>query len=193
MTARPLPADLVRRIDASGYFPELIADAVAMAVGSEVLVAHLVHLEATFNSDEVHRHVTVLALTPSRLVISHTDDAGEAGTGAGQAITSTESVSLAQISSVTLTQVLARPEAHGRRESHVTETWLTLGWGSVRRVDVEPAQCSDPTCEADHGYSGTLVGDDLTIRMSPAADGADTVAQLISFATAVQHATGRTL
>lgn len=191
MTVRALPADLVRRIESSGYFPELIADAIARAVGAEPVNAYLVHLEATFNSDQVHRHVSVLVLTHTRLLISHTDDAGEGGVSEGQAITSTESVPLNQIASATLTQVFAHPELHGRQGSQVTETWLTLGWGTVRRLDLEPAQCSDPTCEADHGYSGSMVGDDLTIRMSPAADGPDNVAQLIAFATAVQQATGQ--
>jgi len=50
------------------------------------------------------------------------------------------------------------------------------------------ASCSDPQCEADHGYTGTLVGDDLTVRMSAAADGRDRVARLVSFATALQRA-----
>jgi hypothetical protein len=59
----------------------------------------------------------------------------------------------------------------------------------VRRVDLELATCSDPQCEADHGYTGTLVGDDLTVRMSAAADGADRVARLISFAVSLQRAT----
>ena len=38
----------------------------------------------------------------------------------------------------------------------------------------------DPQCEADHGFTGALVGDDLTVRMSAAADGADRVARLVA-------------
>ena len=57
----------------------------------------------------------------------------------------------------------------------VSETWLSVGWGAVRRLDIEQATCSDPECEADHGYTGALVGDDLTVRMSSAADGPDRV------------------
>ena len=41
----------------------------------------------------------------------------------------------------------------------------------MRRIDLEQAGCADPECEADHGYTGTMVGDDLTVRMSAAADG----------------------
>jgi hypothetical protein len=63
-----------------------------------------------------------------------------------------------------------------------------VGWGAVRRIDLELATCSDPQCEADHGYTGTLVGDDLTVRMSVAADGPDRVARLMRFASSLQRA-----
>lgn len=189
-----LPSDLLARISDCGYFPELVADSIAMALGDEEVRAHLVHLEATFNSDEVHRHVSVFVLTPTRLLVGHTDDATEGLEGGAEAITSTESVPLQQVKSVTLTRVLAKPEAHGRgsgaRGSQVIETWLSLGWGTMRRIDVEPAHCPDPTCEADHGFTGSLVGDDITVRMSPAADGVANVEGLVSFGTALQLATG---
>ena len=56
--------------------------------------------------------------------------------------------------------------------------------------DAAPAHCGDPECDADHGYSGTFAADDLTVRMSVAADGADNVARLVTFATALQLAGG---
>ena len=50
------------------------------------------------------------------------------------------------------------------------------------RVDLEPAGCEDPQCEADHGYTGVLASDDFSLRVSAAADGQDAVARLLSFA-----------
>ena len=38
----------------------------------------------------------------------------------------------------------------------------------MRRIDLEQAGCADPDCEADHGYTGSMAGDDLTVRMSAA-------------------------
>jgi hypothetical protein len=52
----------------------------------------------------------------------------------------------------------------------------------VSRVDLEPAGCDDPQCEADHGYTGVLASDDFSLRVSAAADGDDSVARLLSFA-----------
>ncbi|MBB0229817.1 DUF5998 family protein, partial [Streptomyces calidiresistens] len=61
-------------IERSGYYPALVADAVESAVGREPVVSYLVHQETTFDSNEVRRHVTVLVLTATRFVVSHTDE-----------------------------------------------------------------------------------------------------------------------
>ncbi|HZA31975.1 MAG TPA: DUF5998 family protein [Propionibacteriaceae bacterium] len=181
--------ELRAEIDACGYFPELVEDTIMESVGDEELVDFVVHHEPTFDRDEIHRHVTILALTPSRLIVGHTDDhPAEPPMEGTFAAASTESVLLSTINSVVLTRVVARPAEYRVGSADVTETWLSVGWGAVRRVDLEPASCSDPQCEADHGYTGTLVGDDLTVRMSAAADGRDRVARLVSFATALQRA-----
>lgn len=58
-------------------------------------------------------------------------------------------------------------------------------------MDLEPATCADPDCEADHGFSGTLIGDDLTVRVSAAADGPERTARLVEFATRLQQVAGR--
>ncbi len=33
---------------------------------------------------------------------------------------------------------------------------MTVGWGGINRIDLEPAACADPDCDADHGYTGVL-------------------------------------
>ena len=181
--------DLRSDIDACGYFPELVEDAVVMAVGDEELLDFVVHHEPTFNHDEIHRHVTVLALTPTRLIVGHTDDQPAEPPATGiYAASSTESVSLVKVNAVVLTRVVHSPETYRAGSADVNETWLTVGWGAVRRLDIEPATCADPQCEADHGYTGGLVGDDLTVRMSAAADGPDRVARLVRFSSSLQRA-----
>jgi hypothetical protein len=192
MTSRPavhLPPGLRAEIHACGYFPELVEDAVSLAVGPEEPVAHLVHHEATFNHDEIQRHLSVLVLTASRLIVGHTDENDNPGEPA-QALTTTESVPLKEVNSVALSQVVSHPERYGSRRSTVAEAWLTISWGTMRRIDLEPAHCADPECEADHGLTGSLAGDDLTVRISAAGDGEAKVAQLVTFATALQLATG---
>ena len=180
--------DLRAEIDACGYFPELVEDAMLIALAEEDLLDFVVHHEPTFNHDEIHRHVTVLALTGTRLIVGHTDDQPAEPPAAGiYAASSTESVALSKVNTVALTRVVTQPEAYRAGSGDIHETWLAVGWGAVRRIDLEQASCSDPQCEADHGYTGALVGDDLTVRMSVAADGAERVARLARFASSLQQ------
>jgi hypothetical protein len=66
---------------------------------------------------------------------------------------------------------------------------LTIGWNVLSHVELEPAHCGDENCEADHGYSGTITADDLSLRVSEAADGEDAVRQVLAFAGALSEAT----
>lgn len=181
--------DLRTEIEACGYFPDLVEDAIVQAVADEELLGFVVHHEPTFDHDEIHRHVTILALTPTRLIVGHTDDAPvEPPLTGTYAAASTESVALGKISTVVLTRVVTQPESYQAGSGAVNETWLSVGWGAVRRLDLEQATCSDPQCEADHGYSGALVGDDLTVRVSAAIDGEERVERLVRFAGTLQRA-----
>jgi hypothetical protein len=120
--------------------------------------------------------------------VGHTDDQPAEPPATGiYAASSTESVSLSKVNTVALTRVVTQPEAYRAGSDDIYETWLAVGWGAVRRIDLEQATCSDPQCEADHGYTGALVGDDLTVRMSVAADGAERVARLVRFASSLQQ------
>ncbi|MFC7471282.1 DUF5998 family protein [Actinomadura keratinilytica] len=152
----------------------------------------MVHQETTFDANEVRRHVTVLVLTPTRFIVSHTDEqAADSGSPTALATTSTESVKTGRISSVVLSRVVANPESY-TPGTLPREVVLTIGWGAVSRIDLEPAACGDPNCEADHGYTGSSTADDLSLRVSEAGDGPDTVRQALAFAQALSEATAAT-
>ncbi|MFE0460229.1 DUF5998 family protein [Kitasatospora sp. NPDC058965] len=181
--------DLRSAIERSGYYPALVSEAVESAVGPEPILSYLVHQETTFDANEVRRHVTVLVLTATRFVVSHTDEqAADAASPVPYATTSTESVRLDRISSVVLSRMVANPETY-TPGTLPREVVLTIGWGAVQRIDLEPAGCSDPNCEADHGYTGSTTADDLSLRVSEAGDGPETVAQALVFARALSEAT----
>jgi hypothetical protein len=176
-------------IERSGYYPELVSDTLDTALAAEPVVSYVVHHEATFDHDELRRHVTVLALTPTRLIVGHTDEHPADDTSSTPyATASTEAVRLERIDSVVVTRVAADAAKH-RRGAPVREVVLTIGWGAVSRIDLEPASCGDPNCDADHGYTGTASNDDLALRVSEAADGAPVVAQTLEFAAALSQAT----
>ena len=162
----------------------------ATALGGEQVHAYAVHHEATFDRDELRRHITVLALTPARLIIAHVDEHGSPETGPQptSASASTEAVRLDRVASVVVTRVVSDPATYSPTNP-ASEVMLTIGWGAVSRIDIEPATCGDPNCEAEHGYTGSAANDDLSLRVSAAADGADRVTQLLEFAEALSQAT----
>ena len=76
---------------------------------------------------------------------------------------------------------------------NAAEVLLTIGWGAVSRIELEPASCGDPACDADHGYTGTTSNDDLSVRVSQVADGAEVVQQALAFAASLSQATASRL
>lgn len=186
-----MPGDLRAAVERCGYYPTVVLHSLALSMGDESVNSFLVHHEATFDRDELRRHLTVVLLTPTRLVIGHTDDfpADDQG-GPAHAATSTEAVRIDRINSVVISHVIDGPEQYN--DSVIPrELVISVGWGAVSRLDLEPATCGDPECEADHGYTGSSTVDDLSVRVSIAADGVEGVEQAVAFAAALSRATSR--
>jgi hypothetical protein len=178
-------------IERSGYYPGLVADAVSAALGSEAVVSFVVQGEALFDpAMEVRRHMSVLVLTPTRLIYSHTDEnPSEDPSARPQAETSTEVVPFSRVSSVSVTRVVPDPVSYVPGVTMPSEVVLTIGWNVLSHIELEPAHCGDENCEADHGYSGTITADDLALRVSEAADGEEAVQQVLAFASALTATT----
>jgi Family of unknown function (DUF5998) len=184
-------AELRHAVERSGYYPTLVLDALDTALGGEHVVSFVVHHEATFDRSELRRHITVLALTGTRLVVGHVDEhPPDESSKVAYATAGTEAVRLERVDSVVVTRVATEPERY-RPEQALREVVLTIGWGAVSRIDLEPATCGDPECDADHGYTGTASNDDFSMRVSEAADGSETVTQVLAFAHALSEATAR--
>src|SRR6476661_2470860 len=158
VTSRDRFDHLVAAIEKTGYYPQVVAAGVRTAVAGEEVVSFLVHHEPTIDRDEVRRHITVVVLTSSRLIVCHTDEhAPDDLLPEPYTSTSTEAVALTSLRSVVVNRMVANPESvAGGSEPVPSEAVLTVGWGGINRVDLEPAGCSDPECEANHGYTGVL-------------------------------------
>jgi hypothetical protein len=186
--------DLRVAIEKSGYYPDVVSASVHAAIAHEQVDSYLVHQEPTIDErDEVRRHMTVLVLTPSRLILAHTDEhAPDDLLPQPYTSTSAEAVTLSAIRSVVVNRIVANPESYpgrGVTSPMADEAVLTVGWGALGRLDLEPATCGDPECEADHGYTGLVSSDDFSLRVSAAAEGPEAVANLLGFADALS---GRT-
>jgi hypothetical protein len=184
-------AELGAAIERTGYYPPVVRAGVNAALAGEQVLSFLVHHEPTIDRDEVRRHITVVVLTPTRLILCHTDEhepddlLPEPYTS-----TSTEAVKLSQVKSVVVNRMVANPAAVTTTTvPPPAEAVLTVGWGGINRVDLEPATCSDPNCEADHGYTGVVASDDFSLRVSAAADGQAAVDRLLAFAETLSAST----
>lgn len=176
--------DLFAEISRAGYYPEIVAAGIRDALAGEQTRAFVVHHEPTFDREEIRRHMTVLVLTPSRMIVAHTDEhPGDDLLPRPYTSTTAEAIALSRVGSVLVTRMVA---AHSQQ---LEEAVMTVSWGVISRVELEPARCDDPNCEADHGYSGSVTGDDFTLRLSSAADGGAAVERLLEFSRQLSAAT----
>ncbi len=181
-----LQAQLGADLDRAGYYPRLVQGVLDIALAGEEVRAYLVHPETTFDSREVRRHLTALALTPTRLVMAHVDDVP--GDAVPSAAATTEAVPLHRIASVALTHGVSDPAStHGGMRND--ELTIAVTWGGAQQVDLAPAGCSDPDCDADHGYTGLLTPEDVVVRVSAQAEGDRALEQALDFARVLSAAT----
>jgi hypothetical protein len=177
-------AEMFEAVSRSGYYPEVVAAGLNDALAEERVIDYVLHHEPTFDRDEVRRHMTVLVLTDTRLVLVHTDEhpPDEVLTKPYTSTTS-EAVPVSSVKSVVVTRMVTE------KSRLPAEAVMTIGWGAVSRLDLEPATCGDPECDADHGYTGNIAGDDFTLRLSATADGGAAVQRLLGFARSLSSRT----
>ena len=138
-----------------------------------------VHHEPTFDRDEIRRHLTVVVLTPTRLIVAHRRARGRRDDHRALHLDVDQAIALVTVRFGRRARMVTDPTSG---TAPAAEAVVTIGWGGVSRLDLEPAGCQDPECEADHGYTGVLASDDFSIRASATADGPDAVAGLLAFA-----------
>ena len=176
-------------IERAGFYPELVADVLDSVLDGREVSSHLVHVDTHFDYDEIHRHITVLALAGDVMAALHLDDHAldEAGEQV-MAQVSTEMVPLWRIDSVVTTTMHPQPQTF-RRGDPIAEVTLSVTWAGGQRLDLAPAACGDPNCEADHGYTGTSTREDLVLRVAAEAEGQQAVNQALAFYRELRRAT----
>lgn len=174
-----LPASLTADLETAGYFPQTAGGSLALSLRGAPVLGHLVRPETTFDGPEVRRHLTVLVLTARHLLVSHLDDDPADDLNPSQVIATTERIRLSRVTGTGLSQVF---DTEGTRvRGSEAEVTLGITWGGTRRVDLERADCGDPSCQVDHGLSGTVAPSDLALRVSALADGEAAVQEALAF------------
>lgn len=173
----------------AGFYPHLIADLLEDELDGAEPLRHLLHLETHVERGEVHRHASILVLTREDLVILHVDDHQPEDGQEPVANVSVESVALPRIDSVVVSAVYPRPHEHVKGTSP-RELTVGIAWSGGSRLDLGPAGCADPQCDADHGYSGQSTREDLVMRISAEADGVEHLNEARRFVRALRRVSG---
>lgn len=179
---------LFQDINTAGFYPQLVEDVVRDSLDGRQPVSHLVQLETHFDNTELQRHITVLVLAEDVLHITHVDDQQYDEKGRDVvARVSTETVGISQIRSVTLSYAYHQPQNY-RPGTPIMELTLAVSWTGTQQLELYPAMCEDPECQADHGYTGTAASEDVVMRISSEADGKDAVDGAREFARTLRRA-----
>lgn len=188
MAEVPQIRELVSDVMRAGFYPELVMDTVGTVFEPDEIIGHIVQLETHFDREEVHRHITVLVLTETHLMAAHLDDQqlDEEGSVVAAHLNS-EVIPLRRLGTITTNLTYLQPQTFipGTRASEVQ---LSIAWTGSQRLDVAPADCPDPQCTADHGFTGSGVREDITVRVSASADGAAAIVAAQKFASTLRKA-----
>lgn len=176
-----------------GYFPAIVWDVLDVALGGESIVSYLVHPETTFGLGAIGRHLSVLVLTDTRLISAHADDHAAEDEFPGEVSAVTSAVALNAIQEVNLNHWISRPQEYQPGRHAAQTAWLAfhVSWGGSRTIDLEPADCGDPDCEADHGLSGVTNGEDIALRISTDMAEPGAIEAMLGFAKELSGAVGR--
>lgn len=177
---------LATQVSDTGFFPEIVIEALNGAVGDIEAEDFFVHREPIFDLEVAGHHLTVLILLSGKLVVGHFDET-DLGQGP-RIVASTEVIPLPQINAVSLNKAYAFPEG---QEVKIKEAWVNIAWGIAQRLELRENSCGDPSCDKDHGSVGTVMADDITLRVSVAGDGILQMQRFIRFVQKLQQAIGK--
>ncbi|WP_455149810.1 DUF5998 family protein [Schaalia odontolytica] len=164
--------DTWTRIERGGFYPKAVQRALRRALGAAEPLATLCQVDTGFDRGSVFRHLTVASLTDRAIVQLHVDEMD-----GGSATIATAVHRVCDIAGYSTMEVYTDPE----NATGLTEMTIALDLNGARRLELEPARCDDPNCMADHGLSGTSFPDDMTFRVSAAADGQDSLNEAMVF------------
>ncbi|MDR5712076.1 DUF5998 family protein [Nesterenkonia flava] len=192
---------LKQAIERGGFYPSLVHHTVTEALDGREATHQIVHVDTHFDMEEVHRHITVLALAEDIVVVAHLDDhdaddepgsyshdePSSSASAEVHARISTEVVPVSRIGSLILSEVHRRPDRF-HPERGLAEVTLNMNWTGGARFDSMPADCGNPDCMADHGDTGTVVPEDIVLRIAATAEGDTAVDEARGFVRALRRA-----
>ena len=180
---------LIEEIKVAGFYPDLVLEVVDEALVGLTPDAHFVQHETHFTRNDFHRHITVMLLCGEFLIFAHLDDQRLDGEEQGTvAHVSIEALPLSDLNAVTISYGFSEPQTYRTGETTPAEISFQIAWTGSMHMEIAPATCQDPNCNANHGYSGDARREDIIVRVSATADGPESVLHAQHFARALHRA-----
>jgi hypothetical protein len=104
--------------------------------------------------------------------------------------TSSETVALRRVGNISVSRIFGNP-AEYKPGALPRIVRVTLNWGGGEVIELEPATCPDPDCQADHGYAGSLSGEDISLDVDTELTGEEAAIRLLAFAQELSAAAAR--
>ena len=179
----------VADIKHAGFYPDLVLEVVDDALAGMNPDAHFVQHETHFSRDDFHRHITVMVLCGEHVIFAHLDDQHLEGDAQGTvAHVSVEAVHLSALNGVTISYGFSQPQAYNPGNTAPAEISFQIAWTGSLHMELAPAGCQDPQCNADHGFTGDARREDIAVRVSATAEGPESVQRAPDFARALHRA-----
>lgn len=174
-------------VRASGFHTDLIEKLVRQANEGDTPPINLFQLETTFSDESVFRHFDYLGLRGRLLTSIHVD---ELPVGIRWYM---NLLPTSQISGVELGQFAHSPyqsaPVNGHEDAGDPALTVLISFGMTRSFEIEPMQCDDPTCTAEHGMAGVSKDEGLLMSFgSPESSTEEDAMEFVSsLAAALAH------
>ena len=134
---------LAADIKHAGFYPELVLEVVDDALAGLEPDAHFVQHETHFSRNDLHRHITVMVLCGSQLVLAHLDDSHLEEDAQGTvAHVSVEAVKLSALRAVTISYGYDQPQIY---RPGMSPTEVSFRWHGPVRCVLTPHPPPAPT------------------------------------------------
>lgn len=146
--------------------PPMVDDVAAIVRLHGPIRTYFIRPETVFDRDSVFDATAIFLLTDSHLIVVLSDVTYEF-VPVGEFVTTTQVIPLKEIHDY---QVIRRRVLDGPESGAIASVQMRLRWGANRTLDIRPASCDDPTCEAEHGFIGMSAGEDGDVLLDATLD-----------------------
>lgn len=181
MTSSPCSlADVTSELSQAAFHPAAMEGYLKDCLFDEDILGYFAGAQMTFDRGSVARYANLFVVTPTRLIHIYASDLP---------FPESEQDVHVQVQTIPLKNLTGIEAIYGHPATggSAGDLVLVIGWGVNSRIAIDFGACEDPECGGNHGNGG-VSQEDIVIRVSAEADGADRLASALEFARVLRRA-----